>query len=131
LDRYRNELAANTLGIPPARANTEGLLTLKKLIAAASDAQLDVAFLPQLRVVNLVKACQQWVSSDEDIEEELESVITLVFVHAAPILQHVAGSHWDFVFDVVENNLEVGCTFALRMSWELRLTSLVAEFGIL
>jgi len=54
-----------------------------------------------------MKACQQWITSDEDIDEEVESAMTLIFVHLAPILQNVPGAHWDFVFDVLENNLEV------------------------
>jgi hypothetical protein len=89
------------------RANKDGSSTLLKLVAAAPDPQSDVAFLPQTRAVNLLKACQQWISSDEDIEEDLESIMTLVFTHAAPILQHIPGAHWDFMFDVVENNWEV------------------------
>ncbi|TFK49320.1 hypothetical protein OE88DRAFT_1713557 [Heliocybe sulcata] len=110
LDRYRNELAAGVLGIRAAKANEEGLWTLMRLAAAAPDPDSDVVFLPQLRAVNLVKACQGWVESDEDIEEEVESVMTLVLYHLAPILQGVPGGHWDFIFDVTENNLE-NCSF--------------------
>ena len=46
--------------------------------------------------------------ADEELDEALESEMTLVFVHLAPILQNVPGSHWDLIFDVMENNLEVG-----------------------
>ncbi|KAJ7746508.1 hypothetical protein DFH07DRAFT_962981 [Mycena maculata] len=106
LERYRNELAADLLGIPPSKANTQGLLTLRKLAASAPDGDSDVVFLPQQRSVNIFKACQQWVASDEDIEEELESAMTLVFFHLAPLLQNVPGTHWDLIFDVVESNLE-------------------------
>ena len=73
----------------------------------APDPDSDVIFIPQTRAVNFVKVCQQWVTSDEDIEEEVESRMTVLFFHLVPILQHVPGSHWDFIFDVVENNLEV------------------------
>ncbi|KAI9462830.1 hypothetical protein BJY52DRAFT_1203094 [Lactarius psammicola] len=106
LDRYRNELAAGILGIPASRANTEGLLLLRRLVATAPDPESDVVFLPQPRAVNFVKACQGWVSSDEDIDEDVESEITNVFFHLVPILQNVPGSHWEFVFDLIENNLE-------------------------
>lgn len=105
--RYRNQLAAALLGIPPMKANTDGLLTLRKLAASAPDPESDVEFLPQPRAVNVMKACQQWIASDEDIDEEVESAMTLVFTHLAPILQDVPGAHWDLVFDVVENNVEV------------------------
>ncbi|KAI9062239.1 hypothetical protein FKP32DRAFT_1593812 [Trametes sanguinea] len=106
LDRFRNELAAGTLGIPASKANTEGLWLLRNLAAAAPDPDSDIIFLPQLRAVNLVKACQQWITSDEDLDEEVQSEMTLVFAHLAPILQSVPGAHWDLIFDVVENNLE-------------------------
>ncbi|KAJ7636847.1 hypothetical protein FB45DRAFT_907475 [Roridomyces roridus] len=106
LERYRNELAADLLGIPASKANTQGLLTLRKLAASAPDVDSDVVFLPQQRSVNIFKACQQWIASDEDIEEELESAMTLVFLSLAPLLQNVVGTHWDLIFDVLESNLE-------------------------
>jgi hypothetical protein len=113
LDRYRNELAANLLGVPPAKANSEGLLALRKLGAVAPDVHSDISFLPQNRAVNLLKACQTWATSDEDIDEELESSMTLIFLHLVPILQSVPGAHWDLIFDVMENNLEVPSLFNL------------------
>lgn len=111
LDRYRNELAANLLGIPVSKANTEGLLSLRKLAATAPDPESDVIFLPQQRAVNVIKACQQWVGSDEEIDEELESEMTLIFFYVAPLLQNIPGGHWDFIFDVIENNLEVSSDY--------------------
>ena len=107
LDRYRNELAANAMGVRPTKINTEGLWLLRRLVVTAPDPDSDVVFIPQTRAINFMKACQQWVTSDEDIEEEVESQLTVLFFHLAPILQHVPGSHWGFIFDVVENNLEV------------------------
>ncbi|CAA7268465.1 unnamed protein product [Cyclocybe aegerita] len=110
LDRYRNELAASLLGIKPAKANTDGLFTLRKLAASAPDPEGDVAFLPTARAVNVVKACQAWVlesGEDEDeMDEEVESAMLSVFVHLAPILQNVPGGHWPFVFDVLEGVLD-------------------------
>ena len=107
LGRYRNELAANAMGVRPTKINTEGLWVLRRLVVTAPDPDSDVVFISQTRAVNFMKACQQWVTSDEDIEEEVESQMTVLFFHLAPILQHVPGSHWDFIFDVIENNLEV------------------------
>lgn len=107
LERFRNELAAGTLGIPAPKANTEGLWLLRNLAASAPDPESDVVFLPQQRAVNLIKACQQWITSDEDLEEDVQSEMTLVFMSLVPILSNVPGGHWDLVFDVVENNLEV------------------------
>ncbi|KAJ7249410.1 hypothetical protein C8J57DRAFT_1239861 [Mycena rebaudengoi] len=106
LERYRNELAADLLGVPASKANSQGLLTLRKLAASAPDVDSDVAFLPQQRSVNIFKACQQWVASDEDLDEEVESAMTLVFFYLAPLLQNVPGTHWDLIYDVLESNLE-------------------------
>lgn len=108
LDRYRNEQAAELLGIKVNKANTSGLLTLRRLGACAPDLESDVVFLPQNRALNVVKACQAWATSDDaDIDEEVESAMTLIFEYLAPILQNVPGSHWDFIWDVLENNFEV------------------------
>ena len=107
LDRYRNELAANVMGVRPIEINTEGLWLLRRLVVTAPDPDSEVVFIPQTRAVNFIRTCQRWVTSDEDTEEEVESQMTVLFFHLAPILQHVSGSHWDFIFDVIENNLEV------------------------
>ncbi|KAG1729725.1 hypothetical protein EDB19DRAFT_1641737 [Suillus lakei] len=111
MDRYRNEIASDVLGVPASRANTTGVVLLRRLVATAPDSESDVVFLPQQRAVNIMKTCQSWVSSDDDIDEEVESIMTLLFVHLSPILQNVTGNHWEFIFDVVENNLE-NCSFA-------------------
>ncbi|KAG6883962.1 hypothetical protein C0993_002462 [Termitomyces sp. T159_Od127] len=95
LDRYRNELAASLLGAPSAKANSEGLLTLRKLCACAPSSDTDVVFLPQPRAVNIKKSCQQWIASDEDVDEEVVSAITAV----GPILQNMSGAHWELMFD--------------------------------
>jgi hypothetical protein len=54
-----------------------------------------------------MKACQSWITSDEDADEDVESEMLPIFLHLLPILQSVTGAHWDLVFDVIENNLEV------------------------
>jgi hypothetical protein len=118
LDRYRNEAAASLLGLAPSKINTEGLLALRKLAASAPNPESDVVFLPQLRAVNAVKACQKWVEEaggddedeDEDdagVDEQVENAMLPVFVALAPILQNDHGKHWEFIFDLVENILEV------------------------
>jgi len=67
----------------------------------------EVVFLSQPRAVNVIKACQQWIISDEDVNEEVESEMTLIFFHLAPLLQNMSGAHWEFIFDIIEHNLEV------------------------
>jgi hypothetical protein len=114
LDRYRNEIAASLLGIKPHKANTEGLLALRKLAASAPDPDGDVVFLTSPRAINVVKACQGWVlttDDEEQMEERVESAMLPIFMHLAPILQNVPGSHWAFVFDVLEGVLESASTF--------------------
>jgi E3 ubiquitin-protein ligase listerin len=114
MDRLRNELASTLMGISPSKASTVGLKALQMLCACAPEHDSEVVFMPQPRAVNAVKACQQWIlaegDDDEDEEEageEVESLMTLLFGHLAPILQNVPGQHWEFIFDVIENNLEV------------------------
>ena len=107
LDRYRNEQAAGILGIPASKANSDGLALLRRLAVSAPDPDSDIIFLPSNRAVNFMKACQNWLASDEDIDEDVESEVTGLFVHLAPILQNVTGSHWELIFDVIENNIEV------------------------
>ena len=112
LDRYRNEIAASLLGIKPHKANTEGLLALRRLAASAPDPDGDVVFLTSPRAINVVKACQRWVlggdgeDDEEELEERVESVMLPIFMHLAPILQNVPGGPWAFVFDVLEGVLE-------------------------
>ncbi|KAJ7150874.1 hypothetical protein C8R43DRAFT_887120 [Mycena crocata] len=134
LERYRNELAADLLGIPAGKANKQGLLALRKLAASAPPADSDVVFLPQQRSVNVFKACQQWIASDEDIEEELESVMTLVFFSLAPLLQNVPGTHWDLTFDVLENNLDTAALTddetLVTLARTLRLITLIQDLAL-
>ena len=111
LDRYRNEIAASLLGIKPHKANTEGLLALRRLDASAPDPDGDVVFLTSPRSINVVKACQGWVLADdgdeeEGMEERVERAMLPIFMHLAPILQNVPGGPWAFVFDVLESVLE-------------------------
>ncbi|KAJ3894553.1 hypothetical protein GG344DRAFT_40829 [Lentinula edodes] len=113
LDRYRNELASSLLGVSPSRANSDGLRILLRLVlGTAPDVESEAEFLPVQRAVNVIKACQKWIEEggdDDDASdkmEELESAMTLTFYYLAPILQNVAGGHWQFIFDVVENNIE-------------------------
>lgn len=94
LDRARNEFAASLLGIPPAKANAEGLELVRTLelcvpnddseddgfsarvIAGSNGVSLggkgvsrrggsDVIMLPVQRAVNVVRACQNWVEGQQ------------------------------------------------------------------
>ena len=106
LDRYRNELASKLSGIPSEKANTTGLRLLRCLSAVAPNPESDVIFLPQQRAVYVVQALQAWMGSDEDLDEDVESEVTLVLFNLVPILQNVQGGHWDFIMDLIESNIE-------------------------
>ncbi|KAE9393090.1 hypothetical protein BT96DRAFT_999800 [Gymnopus androsaceus JB14] len=118
LNRYRNSLASSLLSIPSSKAPSEGARILSTLVlGTAPDAvESGEEFLPVQRAVNVAKVCQRWVEEggegegEGDAMEELESIMTLTFFHLAPILQNVPGGHWQFIFDVVENNIE-NCDF--------------------
>jgi E3 ubiquitin-protein ligase listerin len=108
LDRHRNELAASLLSIKSSDANVDGLIALRKLMSCAPPADSEIIFLPQQRALNVIKACEKWFSDENvEIDAEVESAMTAVFAILAPILQDLSGGHWDFVWDLVENNLDV------------------------
>ncbi|KAG8915687.1 hypothetical protein FRC00_001212 [Tulasnella sp. 408] len=107
LDRLRNELASNLSGIPPHRASTEGLRLLRHLVASAPLPDSEGVYLPSQRAVFLLQALQKWVASDEELDEEIDSLLVQLCTGLAPILLTVPGSHWDFIFDLMESNLEV------------------------
>ena len=107
LDRYRNEIASDITGIPPRRANSEGVLLLRHLLALAPQPESEVAFLPPLRAVQVLQAIQKWITSDEDIDSVIESQTAGLLLHLAPIVQSLQGAHWDFAFNLIENALEV------------------------
>lgn len=106
LDRYRNELASELLGFPASKANHEGLLLLRKLAAMAPDPDSEIIFLPQQRAVNVMKTCNEWITSDEEVDDVL-SQMTLISSDLIPIVQNVPGSHLDLIFDLIVSDLEV------------------------
>ncbi|KAG8908878.1 hypothetical protein FRC01_007209, partial [Tulasnella sp. 417] len=106
LDRLRNELASALSGIPPQRASTEGLRVLRHLVASAPLPDSEGVYLPPQRAVFLLQALQKWVASDEELDEEIDSLLVQLSSGLAPILLTVPGSHWDFIFDLMESSLE-------------------------
>ena len=64
-------------------------------------------FMPQQRAIFLIQAMQKWMMSDEELDEAIETHLTYLFFHLAPIIQNVSGAHWEFIFDMMENNLKV------------------------
>ncbi len=72
-----------------------------------------------------MKTCQQWVTSDDDIDEDVECEMLVVFQYLVPILQNLPGSHWELIFDMIENNLEVGYRYAELISARSNLDHII------
>jgi hypothetical protein len=47
------------------------------------------------------------LTSDEDLEEEVDLRVAELYAVMAPIVQDVQGAHWDSIFDLIETGLEV------------------------
>ncbi|KZO96166.1 hypothetical protein CALVIDRAFT_555263 [Calocera viscosa TUFC12733] len=106
LNRYQNELASRLSGIPPSRANSQGLQLLRLLIASAPSPDSLGTFIPQQRTIFLIQALQKWMISDEDLDEEIDRRLGELFEVLAPVIIDVPGAHWDLIFEVLESNLE-------------------------
>lgn len=104
-------MASRISGISPRSANTSGLPLLRGLNCLAPPVDSGIVYLPQQRAVFLIQAVQKWMTSDEDLDESLETHITVTCYHLLPILQTVPGAHWEFMLDIFENNLEVSSIF--------------------
>ncbi|QRW23508.1 E3 ubiquitin-protein ligase listerin [Rhizoctonia solani] len=44
---------------------------------------------------------------DEELDTSMEALVTVLLGHLLPILQTIRGAHWEFILDVLENNLSV------------------------
>ncbi|GJJ10582.1 hypothetical protein Clacol_004809 [Clathrus columnatus] len=124
LDRLRNELASKLSAVSPSKANTNGVRLLRGLAAVAPHPDSDVIFLPQQRAVYVVQTLQTWFGSDEDMNDAVECDATLVVYYLALLLQTVQGSHWEFILDLLENNLEESLVLLSR---SLQLTNLLLD----
>ncbi|KAJ9125190.1 hypothetical protein QFC22_000144 [Naganishia vaughanmartiniae] len=127
LDRLRNEMASQLAGVKLQSASTEGLRILQLLNAITPSEQSEDIFLPQQRAIFLMQHLNGWLLSDdegaEDIPEEIEARIALLYSALAPIVQDVAGSHWNSIYDMISSNLEV-VTFADEDTYNLMYSTL-------
>lgn len=121
IEKLRARFLSDLLGVPKmdGMGTQKGVRALRRLLGVAPRIEGEGVFLSEQRGVNVVRAVQGWLSGDDNVDdeeddgagEEVESLITELFIHLAPIIQNVPGKHWEFVFDVVENNLEVWFIF--------------------
>ena len=107
MDRFRNSVASQLSGVVPEYVNSRGLQLLRLLVSSTPSLESDVAFLPQQRSIFLIQAIQRWYASDEDVSREIDSLLAHLLIHLTPIIQTVDGSHWEFMFDLLDSNMEV------------------------
>lgn len=104
-------MASRLTGVNVQAAATEGLRILRILNALTPGEESEDIFLPQQRTIFLMQHLNGWLVSDDeaadDLPEELEARIALLYANLAPIVQDVPGAHWDSIFDMVSGNLEV------------------------
>lgn len=106
-ERYQNELASTLAGIPSSAASERGVRVLRVLLSTAPPLDAPIIFLPQQRTMFLIQRMQTWISSEDDLVDEINTMMAELFLHLAPIVQELSGSHWDLIFDIIESNLEV------------------------
>lgn len=106
-ERFRNGLAAELAGVPPAKVNSQGAKLLRVLVAVAPSQDSDTILLPQQRVVFLLRSVRTWLIGDEDVGDDLYANLCRLFTLVAAIVQDLSGSHWDSMLDVLEASFEV------------------------
>ena len=131
LDRVRNDIASRLTAVPIAKAGSEGLRLLRNLLATAPSADSEDVFLPEQRTIFVMQHLTSWLSSTEeaadDLPEEVEARICLLFAEFLPIVQGRPGAHWNSVFDVITNNLEVSYGSALKLLREFHANSSMTQ----
>jgi hypothetical protein len=105
----QNRLANALTTIPAKQAGKKGVPALRLLVASAPPADAASVFLPQQRAIFVLRHIGAWLTDDdvEDLPEELDYHVAEFYMAVAPIVQDLAGGHWDSIFDLVENSLEV------------------------
>ncbi|GAA98200.1 uncharacterized protein L969DRAFT_46272 [Mixia osmundae IAM 14324] len=108
-NRYQNELASDIASIPPERAGDKAFAPLMTLIASAPPHDSSAPFLPAQRTIFLLQAIQRWAvlweAPGSDIGDSRKSLLfasTELFQHLVPIVQDVAGAHWEFASSLLD-----------------------------
>lgn len=108
-DRLRNGAAVKLSGLGPREPPRRVLRSLRALVTLAPPFDSDLSLIPSQRAIFLLKDLLNWYNSDfipETPDEELNTRLAELFIHVLPVVQDVQGSHIDFMFDVLETNLE-------------------------
>lgn len=117
LQRYQGEVASSLAGVKPSKVIEEGLPGLQTLLALAAASSSDADLLPPNRAIFFMQGLQKWKLFDSDSEsdeaadgEPLDAACPLILrvcAHLISAIQDLAGSHWDFIFDLTEYAVEV------------------------
>ena len=107
---FQNRLANHLAGIPARQADKRGLSALRLLVASAPPPDAASVFIPQQRALFVLRHVASWLTDDdaEDLDDEADFRIAELYTCLAPIVQDVAGAHWDSIFDLIESGLNVG-----------------------
>lgn len=113
----QTRLASALTTIPPSKCHT-ALDLLRIFNASAPEADSTSVFLPQQRALFVLRHVAGWLTSDDvdedKLPEDMEFRVLELEGSVAPIVQDVGGAHWDGIFDLVENGLEVTSSLHFR-----------------
>jgi hypothetical protein len=80
-------------------------------MAATPTSESEDVFLPEQRTIFVMRHLTAWLTSTEEaadeLPEEVEARICLLFAELLPIVQGRSGAHWNSIFDMITSNLEV------------------------
>ena len=109
LETAQNRLANSLTTIKGKQAPKLGISAIRLLLASAPPQDAAEVFLPQQRALFVLRHVSGWMADDSvvDLPEKLEYYMTMLCFELAPIVQDLSGAHWDTIFDLVNNGLDV------------------------
>jgi hypothetical protein len=123
----QNRLANALTGVSVRAANDKGLPALRLLIASAPPADSASLFIPQQRAVFALRHVGGWLTSEDeaadDLADEIDVRVAELYTALAPIVQDLAGAHWDAIFDLISGAVG-SCSLQDPASYPLMYASL-------
>ncbi|WFD36265.1 hypothetical protein MCUN1_003143 [Malassezia cuniculi] len=104
-DRVRNELVAELGGVTPQRADTEGTRMLALIECATPPTSWGIPLVPVQRAVFALQGIQKWLTSDEELGDDLFTRLAVLFNELAPVVQNATGRVLELMIDTAEENL--------------------------
>ncbi len=105
----QNRLASALTTIPTRQISKAGIAHIRLLNATAPPQDAASLFIPQQRAIFVLKHVSGWLvdEDDEGMSEDVEWRVLELYSYLGAVVQDLQGSHWDSIFDLVENGLEV------------------------